>query len=186
MSDPVIDFSDMLRQISNKPKIDWKQAIVTASMVTTVKVKFSLAEPEIAAEIPFIGRKPSAGETVWLLKKGGSYLCLGVVGKNIVDSGWVTSTLSTGWNSLSSVWTVKYILINGVVYLNGLAQWSSGTNTTIFTLPIWARPKDKKLFGCPNSAMNNIRVDVALDGTVIVTGYAGTYISLNNVIFPIS
>ena len=60
------------------------------------------------------------------------------------DSGWISATLENGWANIYGNTTVQYRKINGIVYLKGNANNSTGLSNyngkTIFTLPEGFRP----------------------------------------------
>lgn len=60
------------------------------------------------------------------------------------DSGWISATLENGWANIYGNTTIQYRKINGIVYLKGNANNSTGLSNyngkTIFTLPEGFRP----------------------------------------------
>lgn len=81
------------------------------------------------------------------------------------DTGWGTLTLATGWTG-----TARYRIIGGVVHLRGSVTRSSGTSTTVATLPAVIRPADNLRLIARNGSAS-IPVGVRSDGQVNVAGY---------------
>lgn len=106
-------------------------------------------------------------------------------------AGWTALTYNTGWASYGSPYkAMSYCRIGDLVMVNGLVLRSSGTSTTIGTLPSGYRPTTNKVFDARaniNSTVVSIRVDVDTSGNVTAVNLAGGdtvgFISLDNVQF---
>jgi hypothetical protein len=64
-----------------------------------------------------------------------------------LDTGWTAPALTAGWSNYSgSFASVGYRRFRGVTYLRGLIKRTTGTATTLFTLPAGFRPAQNGLF----------------------------------------
>lgn len=100
------------------------------------------------------------------------------------DTGWVNLTLGAGWTAINAV---QYRVINGVTYLRGTAVRNSGSNTTIATLPVGARPGGftVNLLARVDSAGMPLAISTA-GGIVISGAYTnGGQVQLSGQSFPV-
>lgn len=90
---------------------------------------------------------------------------------NQMDSGWVALTLGTGWTG-----SAQYRVINNVVYLRGRVTRTSGSDTTILTLPAAVRPSATLscLMRAGAPASPAINAGISTNGGVVVSGAYST------------
>ena len=106
-------------------------------------------------------------------------------------STWSSLTYNTGWGSYGSPYkAASYCKIGDMVMVNGLTLRSSGTSTTIGTLPSGYRPTTNKVFDARaniDGTVQSIRLDIDTSGNIIATNLAGgstvSFISLDNILF---
>lgn len=85
------------------------------------------------------------------------------------QTSWTAATYNTGWATYSATdWgAAEYFrTVDGMVFLRGLVKRSSGTETTMFTLPTGYRPTVGRLFTAAASG-GVARVDVQTSGNVV-------------------
>jgi hypothetical protein len=102
------------------------------------------------------------------------------------DAGW--ATLSTTGFPGTVVNTIKYRILNGVVYMQGNVQsFTAGTFVTLCTLPVGARPSVASNFGVSSNTAGAMVISVATTGVVTLWCEATTtaFTGLANVIFPV-
>lgn len=97
---------------------------------------------------------------------------------------WIAPTFGTGWSDYGSAWqTAAYCRdAAGFVHFRGLVQRTSGTGTTILTLPAGYRPAAQKIFGVYGDAGAG-RIDVRTDGVVLYTSGGTGFLSLEGITF---
>jgi hypothetical protein len=97
---------------------------------------------------------------------------------------WQTVEYQTGWGDFSRLVFKKDPL--GEVRLQGSAQRTSGSGTVICVLPIGYRPAERLFFGSVNYsgvAYTTARVDVDVDGRVIVASGDTDFVPLQHIRF---
>jgi len=90
-------------------------------------------------------------------------------------SDWTGVTFATGWGNLSGAQAVEYRKIGDIVYLRGTAERTSGSGTTIFTLPSGYRPPAQLRFANRSRWSNSLgeissRMTISAAGVVSMTG----------------
>lgn len=116
--------------------------------------------------------------------------------KNITDLGTITCTLlgetwnavtfNTGWSNLGGAWHgVKYKKAGDLVFLRGLAQRTSGSETTIFTLPVGYRASLAYLFTAYSST-GIASIEITNAGLVKLNSGGTAYVSLDGIVFSTS
>jgi len=106
----------------------------------------------------------------------------------------VWSRLGTAWSGLSfgSGWTDyggdyqagQYKKVGDMVFLRGLVKRTSGTGTTIATLPAGYRPPARCLYGVHTSALSGAdRVDVLASGEIYLSSGSVDYVQLDGLCF---
>lgn len=107
--------------------------------------------------------------------------------ETVNDSGWLNLSLNTGWTVYSSgSWgNLMYKKINGVVYLRGLVNNATASNTTIATLPVGYRPTTTARMVASMGHATSVgtaaaRIDISLGGVITVpAGPYSNWLSLN-------
>jgi hypothetical protein len=132
-----------------------------------------------------------------------------VTGNEIVDTGWIASTLTNTWGNYGSGWaTAAYRKIGNTVMCKGLINNGAPATAVMFNLPVGFRPTALQMFVCISSSSTpttstpsagtahthtsprtntGVRIDVSTNGDVNMpdsTASSG-FVSLNNVIFTI-
>ena len=110
-------------------------------------------------------------------------------GNDLQDIGLMQENMSglsfgSGWtNYNTSIWNPgRRKHFGDMVVLSGMVARTSGTGTTIATLPVGYRPTKNELFAVQTSSGLG-RVDVYDDGTVVYVSGGTTWISLAGLIF---
>jgi len=90
-------------------------------------------------------------------------------------SDWTGVTFASGWSNLSGAQTVEYRKIGDIVYLRGTTERTSGSGTTIFTLPSGYRPPAQLRLANRSRWSNAIgelpsRMTISSAGVVSMTG----------------
>lgn len=88
------------------------------------------------------------------------------------QTSWTTATYGSGWTSYDAgPWgaAAYYRTVDGMVHLRALVKRVSGTETTIFILPVGYRPPHIHLFAVAASGGVG-RVDVRTNGEVVWQG----------------
>lgn len=100
-----------------------------------------------------------------------------------LGTSWASVSFNTGWNNLGGGYqATEYKKVGDLVFLRGLSQRSSGTNTTIFTLPSGFRPASTQRFAATSAgAFGEIEITTA--GLVVITVFVPSWISLSNICF---
>lgn len=104
---------------------------------------------------------------------------------------WTALTLENSWVNLGGTYaTAGYYKDDmSIVRLKGVLK--SGTvadGTTIFTLPAGFRPSEDLMFSTISSSATAIqptRVDIMIDGRVIIYNAANNYLTINNIQFRV-
>ena len=108
------------------------------------------------------------------------------------QTSWTSATYDATWTTYASEWgpAAYYRTNDGMVHLRGLVKRTSGSGTTVFTLPAGYRPPHKHLLMTVGSG-GIARVDVGTDGAVVfVSSLSGTvsvtdWLSLNDLKFSV-
>jgi hypothetical protein len=97
---------------------------------------------------------------------------------------WIAVSFGTGWSDYGSAWqTAAYCKdAAGFVHVRGLVQRTSGSGTTILTLPAGYRPAAQKIFAVYGDAGAG-RIDVRTDGVVLYTAGGTGFLSLEGITF---
>lgn len=119
-------------------------------------------------------------------------LDLDMNGNDITDIGtigetWTAPTFGTGWSDYGGGFgyqAVKYKKVGDLVFVRGMAQRTSGTATTIFTLPAGYRPSTgHEFYMCISNADTTARVRVYSTGAVAMESGDYTWVSLSGIVF---
>lgn len=98
--------------------------------------------------------------------------------KLINDTGWITLTPASNFETYSSGFEPKIRKINKVVYLQGalkpISTINAGMSTTMFTLPTGYRPDKEMQFVCQGSDVNKWVLTVQPVGNCKVQRYGTT------------
>lgn len=86
------------------------------------------------------------------------------------DTGWIVPTLTNSWSSISSIYSMRYRRMNGIVYLRGMC--SGGSATPIMTLPTGYRPGSTKRYLVQSETSGTTAVSIVIDHTTGVCSAA--------------
>lgn len=111
-------------------------------------------------------------------------------GNDITDIGtigesWTAVTFGAGWTNLAGYQVCQYKVVGDLVFLRGMAARTSGTGTTILTLPSGARPADDEIFAAYTSTGIGA-VSVAPGGAVVHLAGSTTWVSLSGIVMSIN
>lgn len=86
-------------------------------------------------------------KTTFTFKEDGTIIAGGRQVLTGNDSGWIPISFNSGWGAHASSYTdPEYRKIGNQVYIKGLIKRTSGTDNTVFTLPVGFRPKKSGVF----------------------------------------
>lgn len=119
-----------------------------------------------------VGYFSSAGD-LYLLNN------LDVTGR--VGSAWANITFNTGWNSLSGYQVCQYKRVGDMIFLRGMAQRSSGTETVLFTLPAGFRPPDDEYLNVYTTSGPGVLAVAPTGNVSLMAGGAG-WVSLSCIV----
>lgn len=111
-------------------------------------------------------------------------------GNDIVDIGtigsdWTAVSFGSGWGNYAGYQPCQYKVVGDLVILRGLAARTSGSGTTILTLPAGARPPDDELHVIrTNTGIGT--VSSAANGVIQHIDGGTTYVSLSGIILSIN
>lgn len=93
-------------------------------------------------------------------------------------------TLATDWaNYTSNYRTAKYKVVGDFVYVEAMIKRTTGSTTTMFTLPTGARPAENVIVAAV-SADAFCRVSIYTDGNCVLTGGTpGTWVDIGSIWF---
>ncbi len=97
---------------------------------------------------------------------------------------WQPVVYQTGWEDFSRLTFKKNPL--GEVIIQGSAQRTSGSSTVICVLPIGYRPSERLFFGSvvhDGANYTTARIDVDVDGRVLVASGATNFVPLQHIRF---
>jgi hypothetical protein len=94
-------------------------------------------------------------------------------------------SFGSGWGNYGGgYYNGHYKKVGDLVFLRGLVARSSGSGTTIATLPSGFRPSSRSLFGVLTSALSGSdRVDVDSNGDIILVSGGVGYVQLDGLVF---
>nr|WP_326529633.1 hypothetical protein [Rhodoferax sp.] len=110
---------------------------------------------------------------------GGVISAIGAIGE-----AWTNASYNTGWGSYGGGYhAAQYKKFGDLVFLRGLVVRSSGSATTIFTLPSGYRPTNSMMFSqLANDAV--ARIGINSSGNVVLqAGVATPWVNLTGIIF---
>lgn len=116
----------------------------------------------------------------WVINDGNLTITNGRAGE-----AWSNVSFNTGWGNFGGIYrTGQYKKLGDLVFLRGFVKRSSGSSTTMFTLPSGYRPSQQEIL-TSSSADAWCRVDIETDGDVVIfTGGDPTnWVSLNGLVF---
>jgi hypothetical protein len=126
--------------------------------------------------------RPTSNWILIALKNGDDSLLKWMPGNSFLYS-WLTPAFQNGWLNYDAFYNQAgyYRDTSNRVYLRGLVRTGTA-NTTIFTLPSGYRPVRRELF-CVMSNGAIARVDVLIDGQVLMMSGSNVWISLDRISF---
>lgn len=97
---------------------------------------------------------------------------------------WISASYNTGWGSYGGGYHgAEYKKVGDIVFLRGMVVRSSGSATTIFTLPSGYRPTNSMVFSqIANDAVARVAVD-ASGNVVLQVGAVSPWVNLTGVAF---
>ena len=110
---------------------------------------------------------------------GGVISAIGAIGE-----AWTNASYNTGWGSYGGGYpAAQYKKFGDLVFLRGLVVRSSGSATTIFTLPSGYRPTNTMMFSqLANDAVARIAINSS-GNVVLQAGVATPWVNLTGIIF---
>jgi hypothetical protein len=102
-----------------------------------------------------------------------------------IGTSWAGLSFGSGWGNYGGgYYNGHYKKVGDLVFLRGLVARSSGSGTTIATLPSGFRPSSRSLFGVLTSALSGSdRVDVDSNGDIILVSGGVGYVQLDGLVF---
>jgi len=101
-------------------------------------------------------------------------------------AGWVSLPYGTGWADYGTGYSQgRYRIIGDMVELRGLVKRTSGTGTTIATLPVGYRPTRQTLFSVITNTGTG-RVDALATGIIKLNSGGSGWVSLDGLAFSIA
>jgi hypothetical protein len=109
----------------------------------------------------------------------------GTITINAALGGWVNVTFNTGWgNTGGGNQTCQYKKVGDLVFLRGLATRSSGSATTMFTLPSGFRPASADRYPALTDSGGHAAVTIDASGNVAYLGGSpADYITVSGIVF---
>ncbi len=100
-----------------------------------------------------------------------------------VGNSWANLSFGTGWTNYGGGYaSCQYRRFGNIVFVKGLANLSSGTNSSIGYLPSGYFPSaNNRMIFSLETSLGSKRIDVATDGTISVVGGAttGMWVAIN-------
>lgn len=170
--------------------INWSIVYASGSAGSWQQVQLAFNDyggfPNNVNFVQVVFRRGTAGSSGWSLDIGDVYVYdSGMYKPVFTQPSWIAPTLTTGWANYGGGWqSAGYMKDSmGFVHLRGLVVRSSGSATTIFTLPSGYRPSAGIMF--PANLSNVFgRVDIASTGIVSFSlGDPVSFLSLDGITF---
>lgn len=136
-----------------------------------------------------------SGARVDYIRAGGGVITLGYNGGygaarvdfgGVIGTGWSNLSFGSGWTDYGSGFMPgSYKKVGDLIFLRGLVKRTSGSGTTITTLPSGYRPPAQLLFAVhTNTGLG--RVDIDTSGNVTLVGGGADWVQLNGLVFSVA
>lgn len=101
-------------------------------------------------------------------------------------NGWQNPTFNTGWTNHGAPWqNVQYKKVGDFVFLRGLTKRTSGSETTILTLPSGYRPPSSETFTVMTNGNADGRIDIYNTGVVSFQAGSASLVQLSTIFFSV-
>lgn len=101
-----------------------------------------------------------------------------------VGNTWTAPTYNTGWGNVGGYQNAQYKIVGDLVFLRGSCVRSSGTETTIFTLPSGYRPPALTNYSVTTDTGVG-EIEITVSGAVTTVAGGTGYISLDGIVLSV-